>query len=438
MTVMSWSEFAKSMDAHHDDQEVLDQFMGTLALSYEHLAFHLKLCFLCFAIFPEDHAIPLKRLILSWIAEGYIERVDNMSLEDVAMSYLMDLVDRNLVIIAKKWSNGEVKACSVHDMLRDLCIKKFKEDESFRVLHLYKWVHDNNSSNLQCWSRHHSIQTLCVHSHCSCGANFHEHSCAPYIRIPLHCGSRLSLYRFLRLLDLNDVTFHGFPTLALQLVHLKYLALRVKRVGRHRLLIYSLWNLETFILRHGGETDLILGRGIWKMAKLRHLYVYPSFAIEMPCDCFPNSLLLDDMQTMTTLKFSFLIQEVLARTPNIRKLGIYLNEKDSLSLLDFAGLNHLETLEINWFSTLYSKVPVGIPNHKTFPPNVKKLTLTTGCLEWKDMTIIGLLPNLEVLKVRYNCFSGPVWETCDGGFCNLKFLELCNLDFKQWISSDSD
>ncbi|MCD7454407.1 hypothetical protein HAX54_024806 [Datura stramonium] len=54
------------------------------------------------------------------------------------------------------------------------------------------------------------------------------------------------------------------------------------------------------------------------------------------------------------------------------------------------------------------------------------------------MKTIGSLPNLEVLKVRYNCFSGPVWETCDGGFCNLKFLELCDLDIQEWISSDCD
>ncbi|MCD7454402.1 hypothetical protein HAX54_024801 [Datura stramonium] len=436
MTVTSWSQFAESMDAHHDDQEALDQFMGTLALSYEHLPFRLKLCFLYFAIFPEDYAIPIKRLILSWIAEGYVEKVENKSLEEVARSYLMDLIDRNLVIVSKKRSNGEVKACSVHDMLRDLC-KKIMEKESFRVLHLYEWVHDNRSLTLKCWTPDPFGHVICGHSHCSCGA-FHEGTCAPYMRILLLSGTILSLYRLLRVLDLDDVIFPIFPTLTLQLTHLKYLALHVQRVGRRKLQIDSLWNLETFILRYGGETDLILQQGIWKMAKLRHVYVYPSFEIEMPWSCFFNYLVLHDMHTMTTLKCSSRIQDVLARIPNLRKLGIYLNEKDSFFLPDFSGLKHLETLEINWFTTLYNKVPVGIPDPRTFPPNVKKLTLTTGYLDWKDMKIIGLLPNLEVLKVRYNCFSGPVWETCDGGFCNLKFLELCDLDIKQWISSGCD
>ncbi|CAN4113898.1 unnamed protein product [Withania somnifera] len=434
MTATSWSQFAESMDAHHDDQEVLDQFMGTLALSFEHLPFHLKLCFLYFAIYPEDYAIPVKRLILSWIAEGYVENVQNKSLEDVARSYLMDLVDRNLIIISKKRYNGEVKACSIHDMLRDLC-KKIMEKDSFRVRHLYEyeWGHDNRSL---CWTSDCVGQVMCVHSHCSCGA-FHECTCAPYMRLILLGGAILYIYRLLRVLNLAGVMFHTFPNITRQLTHLKYLALSVKRVGWRKLPIDSLWNLETFILRHGGETDVTL-QGFWKMQKLRHLYVYPSFEIEMPWAYFPNYLVLDDMQTMTTVKCSSRIQDVLARIPNLRKLGIYLNEKDSLSLPDFSSLNHLETLEVNWFSTLYDKVPKGIRDPRTFPPNVKKLTLTTGYLNWKGMTIIGLLPNLEVLKVKHNCFSGPVWKTCDGGFCNLKLLELYDLDIQQWICSDSD
>ncbi|KAK4371843.1 hypothetical protein RND71_007227 [Anisodus tanguticus] len=263
MTVTSWSQFAESMDAHHDDQEALDQFM-------------------------EDYAIPLKRIILSWIAEGYIKKVENKSLEDVARSYLMDLVDRNLVIIAKK-------------------------------------------------------------------------------RNPL-----------------------GY-----------------------------------FTCTNGFMTTLPLPRGAGLLTLLAEPSVFILiFAVELIMSVHH---VLDDMQTMTTLKCSSRIREVLARTPNLRKLGIYLNEKDSLSFPDFSGLKHLDTLEINWLSFLYNKVPVGIPDPRTFPPNVKKLTLTTGYLDWKDMTNIGLLPNLKVLKVRYNCFSGPVRETSDGGFCNLKFLELCDL-----------
>ncbi|MCD7454405.1 hypothetical protein HAX54_024804 [Datura stramonium] len=154
------------------------------------------------------------------------------------------------------------------------------------------------------------------------------------MRILLLDRTTSSLYRLLRVLDLKNVSFSGFPSFILQLIHLKYLSLNIKRVEMHILPIGSLWNLETFILRHGGETDLIL-QGIWIMAKLRHLYIYPSFKIEVP----PNSLVLDDLQTMTTLKCPNRIQDVLARIPNLRKLGIYLNEKSSFSIPDFSARN---------------------------------------------------------------------------------------------------
>ncbi|KAI5679179.1 hypothetical protein M9H77_10129 [Catharanthus roseus] len=53
------------------------------------------------------------------------------------------------------------------------------------------------------------------------------------------------------------------------------------------------------------------------------------------------------------------------------------------------------------------------------------------------MSIIGRLPNLEVLKIKDNFFSGPIWETMEEGFCSLKFLKLSHVDLQQWISCSS-
>ncbi|KVI04067.1 Disease resistance protein [Cynara cardunculus var. scolymus] len=44
-------------------------------------------------------------------AEGFIEEAGNQSLEDVAKAYLMDTIDRNLVVVAERKFNGDVKAC---------------------------------------------------------------------------------------------------------------------------------------------------------------------------------------------------------------------------------------------------------------------------------------------------------------------------------------
>ncbi|RYR68220.1 hypothetical protein Ahy_A03g014699 [Arachis hypogaea] len=58
-------------------------------------------------MFPEDYAIPVKRLILLWTAEGLIQPpktgiLDEPEVEDIAEEYLNELVDRSLVMVQKE------------------------------------------------------------------------------------------------------------------------------------------------------------------------------------------------------------------------------------------------------------------------------------------------------------------------------------------------
>ncbi|XP_059650608.1 putative late blight resistance protein homolog R1B-8 [Cornus florida] len=101
-----------------------EKYMDTLALSYNHLPLHLRPCFLYFGAFPEDYEIPVRKLIWLWIAEGFIWKNDEKRLEEVAEDYLMDLIDRSLVTVSKTRFNGAAKACRVHDLLHDLCLRK--------------------------------------------------------------------------------------------------------------------------------------------------------------------------------------------------------------------------------------------------------------------------------------------------------------------------
>ncbi|XP_057756610.1 disease resistance protein RPP13-like [Arachis stenosperma] len=96
-----------------------------LKLGYDSLPQRLKTCFLYFGIYPEDYAIPVKRLKQLWIAEGLIQApktgiLDAPELEDIAEEYLNELVDRSLVLVAKRRSDGGVKSCRIHDLLLDL------------------------------------------------------------------------------------------------------------------------------------------------------------------------------------------------------------------------------------------------------------------------------------------------------------------------------
>nr|KYP64288.1 Putative disease resistance RPP13-like protein 3 [Cajanus cajan] len=67
----------------------------------------------------KDYEISVKEVIQLWIAEGFIQ-IENPNaseeLEDVGDRYLDDLVDRSLVQVAKRRSDGGVKTCQIHDL----------------------------------------------------------------------------------------------------------------------------------------------------------------------------------------------------------------------------------------------------------------------------------------------------------------------------------
>ena len=139
-TLTWWRQVAKSVSSYIVSNPEL--YMDTLALSYSHLPPHLKPCFLYLGAFLEDREIPVRKLILLWVSEGFIRHSESKRLEDVAENYLMDLINRSLVIVSKKGSAGGIKSCIMHDLLRELCLRKFKEENFMQQLHKY----DENST----------------------------------------------------------------------------------------------------------------------------------------------------------------------------------------------------------------------------------------------------------------------------------------------------
>ncbi|THG11909.1 hypothetical protein TEA_004393 [Camellia sinensis var. sinensis] len=68
-----------------------------MLLSFNDLPYQLKCCFLYCCLFPEDYEIKRKRLIRLWMAEGFIEKVRGRTPEEVAESYLMELICRSML-----------------------------------------------------------------------------------------------------------------------------------------------------------------------------------------------------------------------------------------------------------------------------------------------------------------------------------------------------
>ncbi|XP_057780131.1 putative late blight resistance protein homolog R1C-3 [Salvia miltiorrhiza] len=129
-TVGFWEDVAKNIKSipnSTEKQEILD----VLFLSYSHLPPHLKPCFLYMGIFREDREIRASRIIKLWVAEGFIKPKRAQMLEEIAEGYLNDLVDRNLVLVGRHRSNGKIRSCRLHDLIRDLCLKVSEKDKFF-------------------------------------------------------------------------------------------------------------------------------------------------------------------------------------------------------------------------------------------------------------------------------------------------------------------
>ncbi|KAL2466065.1 putative disease resistance RPP13-like protein 3 [Abeliophyllum distichum] len=113
-----------------------DKSIQLLELSYKHLPMHFRPCFLYFGAFKKDKEIPVRELISLWVANGFAKNEEQKNLDDVALGYLMKLIDRSVVLVAKRRFDGGVKTCKIHDLLREIYSRIAKENNFFKVVKL--------------------------------------------------------------------------------------------------------------------------------------------------------------------------------------------------------------------------------------------------------------------------------------------------------------
>jgi len=102
------------------------ELRGALYLSYEDLPHYLKQCFLYCALYPEDRFMYRDYLVMSWVAEGFIEEQQGKLLEDTAEEYYYELIHRNL-LQPDDYSFDHAK-CKMHDLLRQLACYLSREE----------------------------------------------------------------------------------------------------------------------------------------------------------------------------------------------------------------------------------------------------------------------------------------------------------------------
>ncbi|KAL3515646.1 hypothetical protein ACH5RR_022548 [Cinchona calisaya] len=417
----SWEEVANGLSSRTVVET--EHCINTIGLSYKYLPDYLKPCLLYFSAFEEDQKIPVRQLKLLWISEGFVQKTDQIkNVEDVADNYLMDLIHRSLVMVSQERSLGGVKACRIHDLVHEFCVAKAKEDSFLQIVPA--------SNGLFPFSQLHNSHRLCIYLNRAEELNT-SRLFFPHLRSLLYffkkfkvneysCIFRiLRMCKLLRVLDLGGINLYGnFPRELEFLVHLRFLVITspLKSIPSA---IANLSRLETFIIQRGIRVRL--PNSIWTMKKLRHLWVDGGFILPNEnLDASPNLYHLESLAIDVSSKS---LQKILIKLPSIRRLKCFgVRSRNSTIVLD--SLSRLESLKVDYFSGDFS-----------FPLNLKKLTLKHSNHPWSEISTIGKLPNLEVLKLLYKSFLGDIWEMKEGEFLKLRFLKLEKLDIVRWTAS---
>ncbi|XP_070012636.1 putative late blight resistance protein homolog R1A-10 [Nicotiana sylvestris] len=435
-TLDSWKDVAQTLSeiiASHPDQ-----YLGVLGLSYHHLPNHLKPCFLSMGSFPEDFQIETCQLIQLWIAEGFIRTSGNgKSLEKVAEDYLEDLISRNLIMARKRRFNGEIKACGIHDLLREFCLI---EAEMTKFMHVARTdpVLPTQKHNV----RRFSFQTPSY-------SVYNYSKVLPHVSRSIYLFSGLtglevfSRFNLLRVLHIfhEDERFDSFPLAITKLFHLRYLAVRFD--GSVPGSISELQNLQTIII-HGKEyRNITLPGKIWTMTNLRLMHLGSNSYFPRPrkkgISNKHNVVEMPNLEELFGLCSTSCSNEVFSSIPNLKKLIIcYASCRTNDSAKRFIDMSSLTKLEaLKCLRGDYS--PDSIKSFG-FPTSLKRLTLTRWFgFPWEDISTLVMLPYLEELKLKRWVVGDEVWRLSnEDKFERLNFLLFCQLDFRCWeASSDS-
>ncbi|KAG8388536.1 hypothetical protein BUALT_Bualt02G0135700 [Buddleja alternifolia] len=429
MTLEYWNHITENGNAVVIDAD--DELSNILLLSYKHLLPHLKACFLYMAAFPKNYEIPTSKLINLWSVEGFLEPSQFKALEEYLVDCLIELANKNLIMLGKQSTRGTLKSCKVHSVFWHVCVREAGKEKFMHVLSSYA-----NSVTEHIQNQH----RLCIHNNVLFGIKDVHESMASVSTttrsllctgpphqypVPLCFGLRL-----LRVLDGLAIRFYFFPTEVLKLLQLRYFAFTYN--GMLPTSISKLWNLQYLIVRQSlriksSRAQSYLPVETWNMKELRHLQVMGS---DLPDPCggsLPNLVTLLDVNAHNCTK------KVLQGIPNLKKLGIQieltLDNAEALSFFDhLAHLHQLKSLKcvvVNPNTRSQVVAPIS-----SLPPGLKKLSLSGFGYPWEYMKTIAKHHNLEVLKLRGYAFRGPNWEVNERDFLGLKVLLIEDSDLE--------
>ncbi|KAG9456591.1 hypothetical protein H6P81_001099 [Aristolochia fimbriata] len=406
-----WKRIAENF--REELEENGDSVMASLQLSYDELPSHLKLCFLCFSLYPEDCVIPKQQLTHWWIGEGFIPMRNGRVELESAEHCLLGLMNRCLVEAVDKRYNGDVYTCKIHDMVRDLALKMAQEEGFYGP---------NSATSRRSGLTNKSEGMNFLAANSKLRAMLSTTKTGEVNKVNLNILTKIGRFRYLRVLDLSksisESNLEDVVSRIGTLQHLAYLSLRncypltsvpssIKRLSNLMILdlgyCHSLRTLPSEIstmeklivldVSYCGSLEY-LPKGLSKLTNLQALLGFkPS--------CIANGSQISELRSLTQLKT---LEMRITR-------GKELAEGELTSLLH---LQQLERLTMNCFGCYGNDLLVKLD--QLCPPcHLRQLSLEFFPGEqtptWLNPTSLPKLQHLAMSHGDFNRFHSSFWGT---------------------------
>uniref|UniRef100_A0A0E0LZ30 Disease resistance protein RPM1-like n=1 Tax=Oryza punctata TaxID=4537 RepID=A0A0E0LZ30_ORYPU len=445
-----WKSFFCHFNWQLTNNPELNFVTNVLNLSFDCLPGNLRNCFLYCSLFPEDYEIRRKRIIRLWIAEGFVEeRGEGITLEEVAEEYLKELVQRSLLDVVERNTNGRAKAFQIHDLVRDIMIEKCKRVK-FSILVGDHHVRQLNSDarRISVLKGEEDIDPIANAEKLRSFLLFNKEVSSIWIK------NAFRNFRLMRVLSLRFANITKLPNAVTNLFNLHYLDLcytRVKVIPRslgrlRKLQLLDLWStgvvelpreikmltnlrcLNTCVIHDYDYRifDCIKGTRLpWEICLLKNLQTMGN--IEASKELLNNLGKLTQLRNLHVMKVRHEFNRELCgsfkKMPNLERLGIYLYDKDEVLNLEWLDPPpNLETLYLG------GKMQGGIlPSNICSMNKLRDVRLGWSRLEMDPVLSFSHMLNLAKLHLC-RAYEGQLMTFRTGWFPKLKELRLIDID----------
>ncbi|XP_027165919.1 putative disease resistance protein At1g58400 [Coffea eugenioides] len=437
-------------NVHQEDTLQLLE-LEILSLCYDDMPHHLKLCFFYLGLFSEQPNIEVETPYQLWMAEGFVQP-DNeesaITMMDAAEQYLDELATRGFVEVneAEVPNIRRFKSCRLHSMMLDLCLHKAKQEIFSEVIRSCQRNEINKSP-----TPFGNIRRLSM----NVGGGYQSEDVMAVLL--KNADMHLGYLRVLRFdgFELRESKFVGEVG---KLTSLRYLNFRDYRLNNLPLSLGELLNLQTLDLRVVIDRMVTIPNIIWKLKRLRHLYLPSKFNAreddKLRLDSLVNLETLEnfDSNACSTTDLLFLTslrnltasvkgnakslqgiikrinmnQNCLCQTSiRVRCFDAFTAEERNLSMSQLLECPSLHTLQIKGYMSI-------LPHIIRY--SLTRIVLSRSALVNDPMATLGRFPNLWDHVLENGAFLGKTELFCIRGIWStqtsytLKFVKVGVLD----------